>query len=146
VSTQIGLHGRFLEPFTSTNYMERHLLYGLIGAALVLPAVVGDQTRGVVRHFLAIRPLLWLGLISYGIFLWNLAMLDRLHHWGFSGNYVWWCLGGVAVTVPVASASYFVIERPALSLKRLFGEPLPPRRAEALEEPAPVTALARPAD
>jgi peptidoglycan/LPS O-acetylase OafA/YrhL len=146
VSTQIGLHGRFLEPFTSTNYMQRHLLYGLIGAALVLPAVVGDQKRGVVRRFLAIRPLLWLGLISYGIFLWNLAMLDRLHHWGFSGNYLWWCLGGVAVTVPVAAASYYVIERPALSLKRLFGEPLPPRRAEALEEPAPVTALARPAD
>ena len=146
VSTQIGLHGRFLEPFTSTNYMQRHLLYGLIGAALVLPAVVGDQTRGVVRRVLALKPLLWLGLISYGIFLWNLTMLDRLHHWGFSGNYVWWCLAGVAVTVPVAALSYYVIERPALSLKRLFGEPAPPRRAEALEEPAPVTALARPAD
>jgi peptidoglycan/LPS O-acetylase OafA/YrhL len=146
VSTQIGLHGRFLEPFTNANYMERHLLYGAIGLFMVAPAVVGDQTRGLVRSFLALAPLLWLGLISYGIFLWNLAMLDRLYHWGFSGNYLWWCLLGVAVTVPVAAASYYLIERPALSLKRLFGEPAPPRHAEALEEPAPVSALARPAD
>jgi peptidoglycan/LPS O-acetylase OafA/YrhL len=146
VSTQIGLHGRFLEPFSSENYMERHLLYGVVGVALVFPAVVGDQTRGIVRGILALRPLLWLGLISYGIFLWNLALLDRLHHWGFSGHFVFWCLAGVAITVPVAAASYYLVERPALSLKRLFGEPLPPRQAEALEEPAPVSALAGPAD
>jgi peptidoglycan/LPS O-acetylase OafA/YrhL len=146
VSTRIGLHGRFLEPFSNENYMERHLLYGVFGVALVAPAVVGDQTRGAVRRVLALRPLLWLGLISYGIFLWNLAMLDRLHHWGFSGHFVFWCLAGVAVTVPVAAASYYLIERPALSLKRLFGEPAPPPRAEALEEPAPATALAGPAD
>jgi peptidoglycan/LPS O-acetylase OafA/YrhL len=146
VSTQIGLHGRFLEPFSSTNYMERHLLYGIIGAALVAPAVVGDQTRGVVRRFLALRPLLWLGLVSYAIFLWNLALLDRLQHWGFSGNYIAWCLAGVAITVPVAAASYYLVERPALSLKRLFRDPQPRMRGEAIEEPAPVTALARPAD
>jgi peptidoglycan/LPS O-acetylase OafA/YrhL len=146
VSTRIGLHGRFLEPFSSTNYLERHLLYGVFGVCLVAPAVVGDQTQGVVRRFLALRPLLWLGLVSYGIFLWNLAMLDRLQHWGFSGNYLFWCVAGVAVTAPVAALSYYVVERPALSLKRLFGEPAPPRRAEALEEPAPVSALAGPAD
>jgi peptidoglycan/LPS O-acetylase OafA/YrhL len=146
VSTRIGLHGRFLEPFSNENYMERHLLYGVIGVALVAPAVVGDQTRGGVRRFLALRPLLWLGLISYGIFLWNLALLDRLHHWGFSGNYLFWCLAGVAITAPVAAASYYIVERPALSLKRLFRDPQPRMRGEAIEEPAPVTALARPAD
>ena len=146
VSTQIGLHGRFLEPFSTTNYMERHLLYGVFGMCLVAPAVLGDQSRGVVRRFLALRPLLWLGLVSYGIFLWNLTALEHLQGWGFSGHYVFWCLAGVGLTVPVAAASYYLIERPALSLKRLFGEALPPRRAEALEEPAPATALAGPAD
>src|SRR5436190_23013021 len=146
VSTQIGLHGRFLEPFSSTNYMERHLLYGLIGAALVAPAVMGNQARGGLRRLLALRPLLWLGLISYGIFLWNLALIDRLHHWGLTGNYLVWCLGGVAITVPVAAASYYVLERPAISLKRLFRDPQPRMHGEAIEEPAPVTALARPAD
>jgi len=151
VSTQIGLHGRFLEPFSSENYMERHLLYGLIAVALVAPAVIGDQRRGGVRRVLALPPLLWLGLISYGIFLWNLALLDRLHHWNFESlpllnNFGGWCVAGLAVTVPVAAASYYLIERPALSLKRLFGEPQPRIRGEALDEPAPVTALARPAD
>jgi peptidoglycan/LPS O-acetylase OafA/YrhL len=151
VSTQIGLYGRFLEPFSSTNYMERHLLYAAVAVGLVAPAVFGDQTRGVTRRFLALRSMLWLGLISYGIFLWNLALLDRLSHWGFGdlpvlGSVPGWFIAGVLVTVPVAAASYYVVERPALSLKRVFTDSSLRRRGEALEEPAPVTALARPAD
>jgi peptidoglycan/LPS O-acetylase OafA/YrhL len=151
VSTQIGLDGHFLEPFSSTNYMERHLLYAVIAVGLITPAVIGDQTRGMVRRFLALPPLLWLGLVSYGIFLWNLAMLDRLSHWGFGdismlNNFAGWCIAGLAVTAPVAAGSYYIVERPALSLKRLFRDPAPRQRGEALEEPAPVTALARPAD
>jgi peptidoglycan/LPS O-acetylase OafA/YrhL len=151
VSTQIGLHGRFFEPFTSTNYMERHLLYGVVGVTLVAPAVLGDQTRGGVRRILAWSPLLWLGLISYGIFLWNLALLDRLSHWGLGDvpvlrTFPGWCAAGLALTAAVAAVSYYTVERPALSLKRLFGEPTAPERAEALEEPVPATALARPVD
>ncbi|HEX4718063.1 MAG TPA: acyltransferase [Thermoleophilaceae bacterium] len=151
VSTQIGLNGRFLEPFSSTNYMERHLLYALFAVGLVAPAVFGDQTRGMTRRVLALRPLLWLGLVSYGIFLWNLALLDRLSHWGFGdlplGNtFAGWCIAGLAVTAPVAALSYYLVERPALSLKGLFPDGSLRRRGEAIEEPAPVTALARPAD
>jgi peptidoglycan/LPS O-acetylase OafA/YrhL len=151
VSTQIGLHGRFLEPFNSTNYMERHLLYALVGVALVAPAVIGDQTRGLTRRFLGLRPLLWLGLVSFGIFLWNLALLDRLSHWGLGdvavlGSFPGWCLVGLALTAPVAAVSYYVVERPALSMKRRFSEHAVRQRGEAHDEPSPVTALARPAD
>jgi peptidoglycan/LPS O-acetylase OafA/YrhL len=153
VSTQIGLHGRFLEPFSSGNYMERHLLYAVVAVGLIAPAVVGDQTRGTVRHVLALRPLLWLGLVSYGIFLWNLALLDRVYHWTdgslpVMNNFLGWCIAGTAVTAAVAALSYYVVERPALSLKRLFPDPEQRRRftGEAIEEPAPVSALAPPAD
>jgi len=151
VSTQIGLKGTFLEALDPTEYMERHLLYAAVAVCLVAPAVLGNQTQGLVRRFLALRPLLWLGLISYGIFLWNLTALDHLSHWGLGdvallGTFPGWCVVGLAVTVPAAAASYYIVERPALSLKRLFRDPAPRQRGEALEEPAPVTALARPAD
>lgn len=150
VSTQVGLHGRFFEPFSRTNYIERHLLYALVAVGLVAPAVIGDQTRGVVRRVLALRPLLWLGLVSYGIFLWNLAIMGRLAAWGMGDvrvlhSYPGWLVAGTAATVLVATVSYYAIERPALSLKRMFGEPAPLERGEALDEPAPVTALAPPA-
>ncbi len=149
-STQIGLHGRFLEPFSRVDYMERHLLYGLIAITIVAPAVVGDQTRGVVRRVLAFRPLLWLGLVSYGIFLWNLTVLSQLSDAGFEKvpvlrSYPGWCAAGLLFTAATAAVSYYGLERPVLKLKRLFGEPRG-GRGEALEEPAPATALARPAD
>ena len=147
VSTRIGLHGRFLEPFSTTNYLERHLLYGVVAVALVAPAVLGDQRRGVTRRFLAMRPLLWLGVVSYGIFLWNLALLDRLYHWDLGSvplldSFPGWCIAGLAITAPVAAASYYVLERPALSLKGLFPDRGRRNAGEALEEPAPVTAVA----
>jgi peptidoglycan/LPS O-acetylase OafA/YrhL len=149
-STQIGLRGRFFEPFSRANYMERHLLYALFAVALVTPAVVGDQTRGVVRRLLATRPLLWLGLVSYGIFLWNLTIVDHLGRWGLGDvpvlrSYPGWVVAGTAATAAVAAASYYLVERPALSLKRFLSDPGRPVRGDALEEPAPVTALAPPA-
>jgi peptidoglycan/LPS O-acetylase OafA/YrhL len=149
-STQIGLHGRFFEPFSRANYMERHLLYGVVALGLIAPAVIGDQTRGVVRRVLALKPLLWLGLVSYGIFLWNLAILDRLSKLGLGDvavlrTFPGWVVAGTVATAAVAAVSYYVVERPALSLKRLFRDPAPRARGEALEEPAPVTALAPPA-
>jgi peptidoglycan/LPS O-acetylase OafA/YrhL len=127
--------------------MERHLLYAVVAIGLVAPAVVGDQSRGLVRRLLSARLLLWLGLVSYGMFLWNLTILDRLAHWGMGDvallrTYPGWVVAGTVATAIVAAVSYYFVERPALSLKRIFGEPAPRQRGEALDEPAPVSALA----
>lgn len=145
VSTQIGLSGAFFEDASVWTHVRRHVLYGLIGLFIVLPAVVGDQSRGWVRKALAFRPLLWLGLISYGVFLWNLAVVDQLGAWHFQGPLpAWWLLAG-AWSVCLGALSYYIVERPALSLKRLVPERPGVARGEAIAEPAPVTALAPPA-
>jgi peptidoglycan/LPS O-acetylase OafA/YrhL len=145
VSTQIGLAGGFFEDFRVSSYVSRHYLFGLIGLLIVVPAVVGDQTRGLLRKALAFKPLLWLGLVSYGIFLWNLAALTQLHDWGMTGSLPAWCIAGAAGSALLAAVSYYVVERPALSLKRLIPERAEVARGEALAEPAPVTAMAPPA-
>ena len=146
VSTQAGLRGEFFAAVEPGAYMARHLLYGLIAVAVVAPAVLGDQRRGLVRRALAWRPLAWLGLVSYGIFLWNLAVLHKLEDWGLEGHgagpYLAWIAAATLVTAAIAAASYYALERPALKLKRLFGDQ--PPRAEALEEPAPVAVPGRP--
>lgn len=142
VAVGIGLPRELGQPFGPRPYFERHLLYGVIGFALVLPAVIGDQRRGLVRRVLANRALLWIGIVSYGIFLWNTIVLGLLDRWGWGGvdivhPYVTWAAAGLAGTVVAAAASYYLVERPALGLKRLFGPPSEPQPSEATAEPAP---------
>src|SRR5205823_3056376 len=47
------------------------LAYGAIGFLVVIPAVFGEHAGGLPRRILALPGLLWIGLISYGIFLWH---------------------------------------------------------------------------
>ena len=124
VSTRIGIGDRLFEPFTPTQYMERHWLYALIGVAVVLPAVVGTPGRGHVRRLLANRTLAWLGLVSYGIYLWHFTTLELLERAGFRGaapvhEYIAWPLAGLATAAVLAAGSWYLVERPALRLKRL---------------------------
>ena len=132
----IGLDGAegLNEPTTAKQALARHILYGVVALALVAPAVFGDQTRGFLRrHVLANRVLLYLGLVSYGIFLWHTTVLIQLERWDFSpGSALPWFVVALVGTVAIASASYWGLERPILKLKRLF-----PSRQEQPGEPGP---------
>jgi peptidoglycan/LPS O-acetylase OafA/YrhL len=126
VSMKIGIGDHLFEPMSRTQYLERHELYAVIGIAMVLPAVVGQPGRGLVRKVLANRVLLWLGVVSYGIYLWQLTVLDELHRRDFSGiggidPYVAWFLVGLAATAVVAAASWYGLERPLLALRNVVG-------------------------
>ena len=60
----------------------RELLYSLAAFFLLLPAVFGPQDRGITRRFLQLRPMVYLGMISYGIYLWHQAFIEKVHQWG----------------------------------------------------------------
>jgi peptidoglycan/LPS O-acetylase OafA/YrhL len=122
VSTQVGLGDRLFEPVTPAQYVVRHLLYALIAAGMVLPAVLPGG--GAVRRVLSNRVLAWLGMVSYGIFLWHLTVLSLLDRAGFASvapvhPYLAWPVAALGLTAVVAAASWYGLERPALSLKRL---------------------------
>ena len=94
-----------------------HVGFGVIAALLMLPAVFDDRAGGLPRRLLGLRPVAWLGLISYGIFLWHYVFTVEL---GSPGEGLGWLpllavtLGG---TIPIAAASYYAVERPILKLK-----------------------------
>jgi peptidoglycan/LPS O-acetylase OafA/YrhL len=150
VATRIGIGDALFEPFTPAQYLGRHYLYALIGVAVVVPAVIGTPGRGLVRRALANRWAAWLGLVSYGIYLWHFTTLTLLERAGFGGDeqlhpYIAWPLAGLATAVVAAAASWYLIERPALTLKRLVPgartriAPLP-----AAPEPQPAARIADP--
>jgi peptidoglycan/LPS O-acetylase OafA/YrhL len=55
-----------------------YIAFGLIAALLLAPAVFGGHAGGVPRRLLAHPVMAWLGLISYGIFLWHYAVTIEL--------------------------------------------------------------------
>ena len=57
----------------------------------------------------------WLGLISYGIFLWHYAIALRLRDADLDPSLV--LIATLAIAIPCAAASYYLVERPLLRLK-----------------------------
>jgi peptidoglycan/LPS O-acetylase OafA/YrhL len=129
VSVGIGIGDRLFEPMTAPQYLERHYLYAIIGIAMLAPAVLGTAHGGVQRAILRNRTLIWLGVVSYGIYLWHDTVLALLARWDFGAvdwphPYLAWPLAALAGASLLAAASWYALERPALSLRRL----VPPGR------------------
>ena len=61
--------------------MARQELYGVFAFLLLLPAVFGPQDRTLVRRLLRSWPVASLGVISYGIYLWHLNLIDESIKW-----------------------------------------------------------------
>jgi peptidoglycan/LPS O-acetylase OafA/YrhL len=100
---------------------------------LVVPAVFGESLGGVPRRVLAWRPLAFLGLVSYGVYLYHLVVAElvaenldpshfsagglgltaHLHHLSTIALFVLTLAGSVAL----AAISYYVVELPFLRLK-----------------------------
>jgi peptidoglycan/LPS O-acetylase OafA/YrhL len=136
-----------------------HVLFALVGAGLLIPAIFGTEGGGVVRRILANRRLAWLGLISYGIYLWQGSVLQvvcqpqgygfindscRMHKVSLLQHVPFLSLTviGVCITIVCAAASYYIVERPILRLKYRRTPPAappppasaPPARAVAAAE------------
>jgi peptidoglycan/LPS O-acetylase OafA/YrhL len=100
-------------------------LYGVFALLLLLPAVFGPQDRSLVRRLLQCWPVASLGVISYGIYLWHLDLINQFLSWsGYATDQVpYWILasGVLALTTVAASISYFGVEKPLLRVKDHLG-------------------------
>ncbi len=137
-SLGIGLTGDPSQRYSAAQYLAREALYGIVAVGLMLPAVFGHERRGGVRRFMALPVMVWLGAISYGIYLWHWPVLLELDKWGLASvtavhPYLRWGGAALVLSVAIGALSYYLVERPALSLKRLVpaaarmrGEPIAP--------------------
>jgi peptidoglycan/LPS O-acetylase OafA/YrhL len=100
-------------------WMGTHALK-LIGCALLLvPFVFGGGNRGLIRRVLGAAPVVWLGTVSYGIYLWHYPLLGKLAP-HLHGELVT-TLVVIAVSVAAGAVSYYLVERPAqLAARRVI--------------------------
>jgi peptidoglycan/LPS O-acetylase OafA/YrhL len=113
-----------LEPIPGLAALVKEVAYAVIGSLLLLPAALGDPRTGGLAGVLAHPVSRFLGRISYGVFLWHLLVLHAVYAltgWEpFTGR-----LGTAAVltvigSVGAATASWLLVERPALRLAERF--------------------------
>jgi peptidoglycan/LPS O-acetylase OafA/YrhL len=104
-------------PFTPFEYTALNLLQGVAAVLLFLPAVFANPNRGVPARVLGHPFLMWFGLISYGILLWHVTIEVELGVVGADLGFWWVLVFGALLTIPLAAASYYLIERPLMSFK-----------------------------
>ncbi len=97
------------------------VLYTVAGAFFVLPLVFGPEREGRARQWLSGPVPFWLGDISYGTFAIHMFVLNMVFLVAdlelFTGKFLLVLAATLAVTLPVASASFLFLERPVLRLK-----------------------------
>ncbi|MGI9196719.1 MAG: acyltransferase family protein [Candidatus Nanopelagicales bacterium] len=105
------------DPAQPHSLVIKHVLYGAIAAFLLLPGFLGEWGESSTWARVLRNPVVvYLGTISYGVFLWHLVLLrfiqDGLGLPVFGGGFwIVWPLVVVA-SVIVASISWFSLERP----------------------------------
>jgi peptidoglycan/LPS O-acetylase OafA/YrhL len=97
--------------------VENRLLYlGVysaveVGAALVVAGVVATTT-GWAQRALSLQPLVWLGRISYGLYLWHYPVAEVIGPDDTLSR-----IEVVLASIALAATTYFVAERPLFALR-----------------------------
>jgi len=97
--------------YTTPFLWQGGFLVATVSTAAVLTCVV-SVPRSWLSHALSVRPLRYLGRISYGMYLWHFPLFQWLD--GTRTGLTGYPLFAVrcAVTIAVATASFYLVERP----------------------------------
>lgn len=97
---------------------------GPIDVAWLIVMIAVLDGRNYATRALQLRPIVWIGKISYGLYLWHLPMfIIVFRHTRYRHLPSWLPFAiAIALTFVCASLSYYVIERPFLRMKRPRGQ------------------------
>ena len=108
------------------NFHGRELLFpqqeigtALLSGGLLAGVMLGPPTAPL-NLILRLRPVVWLGKISYGIYIYFIPVFWVLPVYWRESNYHLFLFGELACVVLVATLSYYLWERPFLALKARF--------------------------
>ena len=114
----------FLQPLTPSYYWLGELGFSL-GFGLCVFALLFGGSAALKRLF-EWRPLRWIGLISFSLYMWHLPLLvffryniaNHLQGWNPAVAFSLYWLWAFLVIIPFSALSYLLIEKPGMA----FGE------------------------
>lgn len=144
VSTQLDLSRTFFGQYSDRAYHGEHLLFVAVSALFMLPAIFGDWHKTPIRRMLAWRWLAWLGLISYGVFLYHGPFVlwlseQNADEWIPGSGYFSMTFVASVMSIAAATLSYYLVERPALRFKERGSSSRMRSRAAERSEPVAST-------
>ena len=120
----LGLSGAFVfaQKQTVAQDLAVYALSGIVAAGLALPAAFEITPATIAGRILGARPVAWLGLVSYGIYLYHFPIAEKLNGGYSAGSgatvrFIWLTAAAAAVAVAAGAASYYAVERPVLRFK-----------------------------
>ncbi len=115
--TAIGLGGILAAGLLMSDtdafyYMGGSVLFSLVAVVLVLAVMTANGSRSIATRALEVRPLVWLGAVSYGVYLWHwpMAVLVTPESTGLDGLPL--LAIRIGATLLIAAASFYIVERP----------------------------------
>lgn len=118
--------GDAISAYSTSGFVAEHVLGLVVAVLVVLPAVSGRQDRGAVRRILASPPLLAVGTVSYGLYLWHVFVISIVEQAlpllprNYDSLAIHLSIETVG-SVAVGLLSWRIIERPCLALKGPVG-------------------------
>jgi peptidoglycan/LPS O-acetylase OafA/YrhL len=108
---------------TIRGWVIPHELRAAVALGLLAPAVFGTPGRGWIRRLLGLRWLRWLGEISYGLYLWHLAVVIELSRHRVPERFgtAVFLVAVLSISGALAAASWYGLERHAVGLGRRVG-------------------------
>jgi peptidoglycan/LPS O-acetylase OafA/YrhL len=107
---------RTLAPALFWQWTAQHALYGAAAFFLVLPLVLADHPQ--LDRVLGGRIARFGGNISYSVYLWHVPLMPKvqsaLGYRQFDGHFAGLLAATLACSIAAATASWYLIERPAL--------------------------------
>lgn len=106
-------------PFEGLEYQALNLIQGATAFLLMVPVLFGNPNRGAPARLLRSRFLLWIGAISYGLYLWQVTPATDLGFGGADQGFLVVLVGTTLIALPAAALSYYFVEKPLMRLKRV---------------------------
>ena len=122
VSTQVGLPVGYTR-LSSSQWLAWSLGYGLTAFFFLLPAVFGNQDKSLIRRLLCHPVLVFVGVVSFGVYLWHELFLDRFFistgstPFDPGANIFAVLIFAGSLSLVAAALSWSLIEKPVMKLR-----------------------------